>query len=254
METLKRVYDDEGIARILQLIPFGAQQKSSGPALRFAQSTANLDRTALANLVDHCYRRQSDVDALREVYRSFPPAWQRGIDAVLGPRRREQFVLPFSHRSLLARESIGDRVSAAAAQLVDGLASRTRRRGDAFTASLDRMVRNDYLEPLARGSRKAFETQRDTGALETAMERASLSRLRRVLRTLPREILVNAAVFESRETKTRIAAIYSRRGRRLFFEDLEAREAFITRDARYDFRVVIAARTRVLMIARKIAL
>lgn len=254
METVRLLHQASGMVQLVLSAPQSSVQKNAAPAIQFLAGLSGAGTMEIRAMVDHCYRRQSDVDALRELFPAFPPSWRAVVQGAIGNRRWEHFLSPRSGTFLHHRASRGDTVALAADRIVESLTSRLRRRGDAFPAALDRRIKRSYLDPLSRSGVTALRKRRESGELGSALQAASLSRLRRVLRMTPRSILVDAAVFESRDVKMRISTIFSRRGRRMFFEDLEARESAIQRETRFDYRVILSARLRVLAIAKRVAL
>jgi hypothetical protein len=80
-----------------------------------------------------------------------------------------------------------------------------------------------------------------------------LSRLRRDVPKLPREVLVFAAAGESAPVKERIASVFSRRGGVLFLEDVAAVERTMERGEFRDWDRVLAARRRLETVAIRAA-
>jgi hypothetical protein len=189
------------------------------------------------------------------------PAQRRALRAAFGPRRWEQLAdhavrRPPPQSAGPARapgaEASGEdprypwnAVALAAEHLVRRLAARVEQPGRRPPAATVEIIRRGYIDVRSQRLKAVLQGQIDRSVLEQLLEEVFLSQLRRDLPRLPREVLVLAATGETPAVRDRLAAVFSRRGREIFREDIAAVERAIERGDFSDWDRVLAARQRV---------
>jgi hypothetical protein len=139
----------------------------------------------------------------------------------------------------------------AAEIIVQDLAARIERQVIAQSDPVAVVVRQLYVSPRSDRFQRVWQQQISHGALVRALQEARLSLLRRRLRSVPRMMLLLAACGEAPEVAQRISAIYSRRGRRMYSEDLQVLDNSIRRGEIPNWEQLLSARQTVLRIAQE---
>lgn len=187
--------------------------------------------TATHRLVDSAYRSGDRFALFVTVYRYSGGRWRAAFDKALGARRKDALPndpLPIQRVSS-SDVSIWDRYAIALERFLDLFSGQIHRPGGAIDASTMDIVSRYYLRPRTDAMRSVWErTCRDT-RIDALLEEGRLSILRDLGRRYPRTTLVEAVAGRPEGTKRRIASIFSRNGRAIFLEDVEALEAAITR-------------------------
>ena len=238
-----------GMLRLMYAHPRTARERRARHAVRTVGELIHAGGAARNNFIDTAYRSGALYRDATTLIRWLAPPDRDALRRGFGPRRWEQIVDHGRRRSGGGDDGVfspWDRVATAAERLVMDLAQRIDRPGRRPAAATVSIVQRHYSEPRGARLRAAWRRHVDGGTLARALGEAWLSRLRRELPRVPREILILAAVGENREVQQRIAAVFSRRGQQLFREDVAAVEATITRDAFQDWDRLLAARRRLL--------
>jgi hypothetical protein len=272
LHALQNLLDFEltgyGMLRLLQTTPRTAEERRSRPALRTVQELIRAEGAAGRSLADTAYRSGTAYQAAATLSGWLSPSQQGQLRRAFGTRRWEQI---FDHG---LRRSIGgagggataggvlsgaaggvaggvasrfpwNAVAAAAEVLIADLAQRAQRPGQRPPAAAVTLVRKFYLEPRGNRLRSVWEDQIRRGVLAELLEEVFLSQLKRDLPRLPRETLVLSAVGEPPAVKDRISAVFSRRGRAMFAEDVAVIQAAVERGEFTDWDRILAARSTV---------
>ncbi len=238
-----------GLVRLLQSLPRTSTEKIGRYAVRAVVELARAGGVATREFVESAYRSGKAYRDLAGIVRWFPEAIRDRFAAALGGRW-EQLASHGTRRPLPAGEQGRAypwiAVPEACERLVSDLASRARRAGGGLSAVTGTVVERFYTAPRGERLQAVWRRQRVAGDLGRALEDTMLSRLRRELPHMPREVLVLAMVEENRDTKQRISAIFSRRGRTLFLEDVAALEAAVARREFREWDRVLSARRELL--------
>jgi hypothetical protein len=246
-----------GLLRLVQMHPRTETEKRSRPAVRTVVELIRAEGVPRRTLVDSVYRDGEAYRAAAVLFGWCSPLQQRDLRAAFGPRRWEQLMdharrrpaPPPGGTSLPGSGASGDdqrypwnAVALAAELLVRRLASRVEQPGRRPPAAAVEIIRRSYIDVRSQRLRTVLQNQIDRGILEQVLEDVFLSQLRRDLPRLAREVVVLAATGESPAVRDRIAAVFSRRGREIFREDVAAVERAIERGDFADWDRVLAAR------------
>ncbi|MFO8043269.1 MAG: hypothetical protein R6U25_08715, partial [Alkalispirochaeta sp.] len=217
------------------------------------------------SLADSAYRSGTAYQAAATLSGWLSPSQQEQLRRAFGTRRWEQIFDHGLRRStgvtaaggtaaggavpgaagVVASRLPWNAVAAAAEALIADLAQRSQRAGQRPPASTVALVKKFYLEPRGSRLRTVWEDQIRRGVLAELLEEVFLSQLKRDLPRLPRETLVLSAVGEPSAVKERISAVFSRRGREIFAEDVAVVEAAVARGDFTDWDRILAARSTV---------
>lgn len=212
---------------------------------RFATSAVVAAATAggvvARSLVDGAFRSGEAYGHLVTAATWCGPEAQKSILEALGSRRADSLVARMS--TVAGAPWVA--LPAAAESIAATLATRCGTPGAAPVAALCAIVRERYTTPRSTVLRAQWQRHRDGGTLSTAVTGARLSRLRRVVWALPRDTVLRAAYGESSDVVRTLTAAWSRRGRRLFVEDLDALTALIDRGDDVLWAELLEARLRV---------
>jgi hypothetical protein len=215
-------------------------ERRSGYATATIARLVTSGYSATQRLVDSAYRSGDRFALFVTIYRYSGATWRTAFDKALGSRRRDALPQEPSPTQRTAgpdgrtlttarRASIWDQYAVAVEGFVDLFATQIHRPGGAIDASIMDIVSRYYLRPRTDAIRAVWErTCRDT-RIDTLLEEGRLSILRDIGRRYPRTTLVEAVAGRPATTKRRIASIFSRNGRAIFLEDVEAIEAAIAR-------------------------
>jgi hypothetical protein len=250
-----------GLLRLVQMHPRTETEKRSRTAVRTVVELIRADGAPRRSLVDSVYRDGEAYRAASVLFAWCSSSQQRDLRSAFGPRRWEQLVdhalrrppaVPTGSASVFVAGSSGDdprypwnSVALAADLLVRRLASRVVQPGRRPPAATVDIIRRSYIDARSQRLRSVLHNQIDRGVLEQLLEDVFLSQLRRDLPRLPREVIVLAATGETPAVRDRLAAVFSRRGREMFREDVAAVERAIERGEFSDWDRVLAARQRV---------
>ena len=236
-----------GLVGLCALERFGAHQRQAAAALAAATALPHAAGSALTALADHAFSATEAVRGVAMLLRYGSPHVREGLRRALGARRAARRPAPTAPAT---RAQYGGSVPAAppapVAPLVDSGARRRRMRGRTMPAVLDEFVYRRYVVVQRDRSRTVYEKLVATDELAQRLEDTLLSALRRVLRGLPRSVLVDAAVGGPTAVVERIGTVWGRNGRRIFREDVDARAAQLRRGEHFDFTPFILARRTVL--------
>ncbi|HKK48616.1 MAG TPA: hypothetical protein VJ932_05935 [Alkalispirochaeta sp.] len=252
LHALQRLIDLElsgyGLLRLLQTAPRTPEARRSRPALRTVHELVKSEGAPLRSLVDSAYRSGEAYQAAAVLSVWLSPAQQDQLRRAFGDRRWEQIHEHGLRRAPRRSDGAavllpGTAVAAAAEHLVADLSQRSQQPGRRPPAATVEIVRRFYTEPRGTRLREVWETQIRRGVLAGMLEEVFLSQLKRDLPRLPRETLVLAAVGEPQAVRDRISAVFSRRGRKLFAEDVAAATALVERGELTDWDRILAARS-----------
>ncbi|MFA7566673.1 MAG: hypothetical protein WCY01_06570, partial [Alkalispirochaeta sp.] len=140
----------------------------------------------------------------------------------------------------------------AAEMLIGEYARRTHRPGYAVDADSMKILDRYYIRPRGTALKSLWESKRRDGEVEELLEHGLLSLLRSYGRRLPRAVLVEGAAGSSERTKHRLSLIYSRAGRKIFLEDVEALEGAIRRNDEVQWERLLGAQQTLKELARRI--
>ncbi|MCG8478881.1 MAG: hypothetical protein MI724_07285, partial [Spirochaetales bacterium] len=239
-----------GLVRLLQSLPRTSAEKIGRYAVRTVIELSRAGGVATREFVESAYRSGAAYRDLAVIVRWLPETIRDRLALSLG-RRWEQLVEHGARRPPPPTDGSGRAypwiaVPEACERLVSELAVRARRAGRGPSAATGNVVERFYTAPRGERLQAVWRRQLAAGDLGRALAEAMLSRLRRELPHLPRELLVLAAVAEHRDTKQRISAIFSRRGRALFLEDVAALEAAMERREFREWDRVLSARRELM--------
>ena len=245
--ALLRVLDAEithgGLLRLMRLAPRTAVERRARHAIRTIAELIREDGVAKRSLVDLAYRSGQLYRDLSLVALWCGPAEQASLRMGFGTRRWEQIVAHAERRHPGAgARPPWDQVAGAADRVVAELARRTEQPGQRPPVATAEIVRRYYLEPRGDRLYRVWRAQIADGALAALLEDVFLTQLKRDLPRLPRTALVHAAVGEASTMQQRIAAVFSRRGRQMFLEDVRVVEAAIDADRFREWDRLLAAR------------
>ncbi|MFW5696040.1 MAG: hypothetical protein ACOCYB_12790, partial [Alkalispirochaeta sp.] len=251
LHALQRLLDIEltgyGMLRLLQTVPRTPETRRSRPALRTVQELIRAGGGPQRSLADTSYRNGATYQAAAVLSAWLSPGQRDQLRRTFGHRRWEQISEHGLRRVPAAPDGSagvlpGNAVAAAADILVADLAQRSHQPGRRPPAATVEVVRRFYIEPRGSRLRAVWERQIRRGVLADLLEEVFLSQLKRDLPRVPRETLVLSAVGEPQAVRERIGAVFSRRGRALFTEDVAAAEASVARGDFTDWDRILAAR------------
>ena len=239
-----------GLVRLLQTLPRTPSEKLGRYAVRTVVELARAGGVVTREFAESAYRSSSAYRDLAQIVRWLPETIRDRCAAALG-RRWEQLSNHGARGRVVAagepwRTYPWIAVSEACERLVSDLAARARRAGDGPSAATGEVVERFYTAPRGERLSAVWRRQLASGDLGRALEETMLSRLRRELPHVPRQLLVLAVLEEDRDTKQRASAVFSRRGRALFLEDIAALEAAIRRREFREWDRVLSARRELM--------
>ncbi len=252
LSALQRILDLEltgyGMLRLLQTVPRTPEARRARPALRTVQELIRSQGAPLRSLADSAYRSGAAYQALAVLSAWLSPAQQQQLRRAFGDLRWEQISEHGLRRAPSAPGGAaillpGNAVAAAAEHIVADLAQRAQQPGRRPPAATVDVVQRFYIEPRGTRLREVWEQQIKRGVLADLLEDVFLSQLKRDLPRLSRETLVLSAVGEPPAVRDRISAVFSRRGRQLFAEDVAATQASVERGEFTDWDRILAARS-----------
>jgi hypothetical protein len=256
--VLETELEQQGLLSLAYRLPASREERVGGYAIRTVYAFLAQGGRSLRWFVDSAYRSGRRFRAFSTVYHALGETERARLDRVLGVRRRA--ALADEHR--LVREGQSDgvgqvnepwRLAALAAEtLVGDYARSTRRRGYAADVESMKILEKYYISPRGNSLREIWEKRRNDPMVEGLLEDGRLSLLRIYGRTVPRAVLVDAAAGTTEQTKRRLAAIFSRRGRRLFLEDIDVLEEAVRRDGFIEWDRLLSAREHLTALARRI--
>lgn len=220
----------EGISGLSLVLPRTTEERRGRYALRTVRELLRAGGVGPRTLAESSYRSGTHYQALVSLAAGLHARDREILRRALGRRRWEQVLDHSTHRVPALMPWVD--FSQACETLVRDLADRARRPGSSPPAAVNDLIRRFYSDPREERLREAWRAQIKAGALARALEDARLSLLRPLLRQLPRAVLVQAGCGETQEVKMRISSGYSRRGRRMYLEDVAVLEA---RLERHDF-------------------
>ncbi|TVR67071.1 MAG: hypothetical protein EA427_14965 [Spirochaetaceae bacterium] len=233
----------EGIGGLSTFLPRTAEERRSRYAVRTVTELLRAGGIAPRTLVESAYRSGSHYRALVSLVAGLQHRDREVVGRALGRRRWEQ-VLDHSTQHVPVPAPWID-FSLACEMLIRDLADRSRRPGYSPPGAVNELVSRFYSGPRDARLREAWQKQIEAGALARTLEEARLSLLRPLLRRLPRIILVQAGCGDTREVQMRISSTFSRRGRRMYLEDVAVLEAAMKRGNPVAWDELLAARMTV---------
>lgn len=249
---IHELLSQEGLAGVTATLPRSPGEIRYRYAVRTIREMIRQRGTATRVLAETAYRSGELYRAMAVVVAGLPPAGRGNVRESLGRKRWQQL---YDHsKTVLERNprvAPWDQWAQAADLVIQDLSTRMSKRGMALPELAAAVVRQLYLVPRTDRFQRVWKQQISQGSLASALQEARLSQLRRRLRTIPRLSLLLAACGEVPEVAQRISAIYSRRGRRMFREDLEVLESGILRGETTNWEQLLAARQTVLRIAQE---
>lgn len=201
-------------------------------------------------MVDACYAKQELFDQLLLLLSAMPTAQRELLRPAFGPRRADQ-LFARSDAQIVRGGDPAERLVQAGEAIMTALAARTRYRGAALPATLASLVETEYRAKRDLALREAWKKQRNELGLLELLESARLSHLRNLARRVPRQVLVDAGVGADAAIKRSMSRLFSRRGRRLFMEDVTALEAALKRGEYVDYERLNQAVAAVAQIAQR---
>jgi len=246
-----------GIASLVYHIPRTPEERLSVHAIRTITALIDGGGRVVERFVDSVYRSGRRFRAFTILRRLGGTEWIDHFDRALGPRRLAQFPTePSPIRSEFANPvAPGDvwrTFATAAEELVGEYARNARRRGMALDAASMDILSRWYHHPRSDAMRRVWERSRKDATVADRLEEGRLSVLRDLARGVPRRVMIDAVTGRDERTKQRLAAVYSRRGRRLFLEDVDAREAAIARNEMIEWEQILAAHRRLHALAERL--
>ncbi len=256
----------QGLLSLAFRLPASREEQLGGYAIRTIYAFLAQGGRSLRSFVDSAYRSGERFRAFSTVYYALGANERTRIDRVLGPRRLAALADanrlfrggdpgvsggPIRQGSSSVKEPW--RIAAVAAEtLIGEYARSTRRRGYAADAQCMKILDTYYISPRSNNLREIWDRRRQDPELERLLQDGRLSLLRIYGRNLPRAVLVDAATGTTEGAKRRIAAIFSRRGRRLFLEDVDVLEEAIRRGDSIEWDRLLAAQEQLTALARRI--
>ncbi len=247
---------NRGLLAIAYRMPRSAEERKSGYAVRTLYALLQLGGRGLREFVDSVYRSAEQFHAFVLVYNALGEAERRQLDHILGERRRAQLVSdrPDAYRRSGRRTVVEPWIAAADATelLVGRYVATARKRGHAVDVESRKIIDSYYLKPRSEALRSVWERARRDPEMERLIEEGRLSRLRALGRRVPRSVLVDAAVGTREEMKRKLSAVFSRRGRQMFLEDVDVIEGAIHRNEWIEWERLLSAQSQLKVLARKI--
>lgn len=250
---------DRGLLRTVELFPRSAVERRARHALRTVGQLIRADGVAKRSLIDTAYRSGTLYRDVAYVAQWVGAPERDALRMGFGTRRWEQITVHAARRppdpgplASTVPDRGGDarlpwvQLCHSAGRIAADLADRCLRAGQRPPAPTVDVVRRFYLDPRGERMRRVWRERVRDGALERALEGAFLSRLKKELPRLPRQVLIAAAAGTSPACKQRIGAAFSRRGRDILAEDVAAMERVIDQAGFADWDRLLAARTTLL--------
>ncbi len=240
----------DGLSGVVSAMPRTGAEKRGRYAVRALREMIRQGGVAARVLVETAYRSGALYTAMARIVPGLSPVEQKTLRSALGRRRWEQL---YDHgqsaRGLPPRELPWDSFVQGCEEVMADLAGRTVRAGMAPPEAAARIVRQFYSDPRGARLRQVWQKQIQSQQLVKALTDARLSTLRAMLRTVPREVLLQAGCGEHRDAKMRLSSGVSRQGRRIYLEDVEALQGRIERGEFHQWDTLLSARMIVLAAA-----
>lgn len=249
LRVCDRLLHGGGIGGIVTALPRTAEERRGRYAVRTVRELLRAGGVVPRVLAETAYRSGTHYRALAVLVEGMPVGDRETLRRALGRTRWEQ-VLDHSERGVVDRLP-WIAFTAACETLVRDLAERSRRPGYSPPAAVIEIVRREYTDPRDAKLYDAWKKQIDSGALARALEEARLSFLRPLLRRLPRDLLVRAGCGDTRETKMRLSASFSRRGRLMYLEDVAVLEGRVRRREMQEWDLLLTARMATRAVAER---
>jgi hypothetical protein len=246
-----------GISSLVYHVPRTPEERLSVHAIRTMAALSDGGGRVVDRFVDSVYRSGRRFRAFTVLYRLCGNEWRQQFDRALGPRRLAQFPdgsvpIPPEFANPAAPGAVWRTFAVALEELVGEYARNARRRGMALDAASMEILARWYHHPRSDAMRSVWERSRKDRTVADRLEHGRLSVLRDLARGVPRRILIDAATGRDERTKQRLAAVFSRHGRRLFLEDVDAREAAIARNDAVEWEQILAAHRRLSALAERL--
>lgn len=239
-----------GVAAFVRDNPWTPAMRRARYGLRATLLALEAGGRIASALVDACYADQALFNRLLLLLSALPSAQRGALRPAIGPRRAQQ-VFARSDAHLVRGGDPAERLVQAGDAIMAALAARARRRGAALPAPLAALVEAEYRAKRDRALHEAWNEQRRECGLLPLLESARLSRLRALARRVPRQVLIDASVEADATVKRSLSRLFSRRGRRIFTEDVAAVEAALQRGEYVDYERLTHAVATVARIAER---
>lgn len=239
-----------GVPAFLLSNPWTAAMRRARYGLRATLLALKAGGRVAGAMIDACYAKQELFDHLLLLLSAMPTAQREMLRPAFGPRRAEQ-LFARSDAQIVRGGDPAERLVQAGEAIMTALAARTRRRGAALPAALGSLVETEYRAKRDPALREAWKKQRKELGLLELLESARLSHLRSLARRVPRQVLVDAAVGTDAAIKRSMSRLFSRRGRRMFMEDVAAVEGALQRGEYFDYERLTRAVAAVAQIAQR---
>lgn len=240
-----------GLMAVMLAVPRTPRERQGRFALRAVRAMVRSGGVPARVCAETAYRSGELYHSMAVLLKGMAGDDRRSMRHVLGHRRWEQLE---GHGNRIPPGSgtyrPWDAVASAALLVMDDLAARTAQRGMAPPEVAARMVRQLYLAPQSARLKEIWHTQLKSRELGELVENARLSHLRGYLRSLGRETVILAGCSEPPAVQQRLAAVYSRGGRRMYLEDVAAMEGKMARGEFDRWDHLLAARKAVASAAR----
>ena len=244
--------EQRGLLSLVYRLPHTQEERNAGYAVRTIHALIRRGGRGLQSFVDSAYRSGDQFWAFSVVYHALGQVEQRRIDSFLGPRREQMVERDLSGPGLGRTMVPWQQAAVAAEMLIGEYARRTHRPGYAVDADSMKILDRYYIRPRGTALKSLWESKRRDGEVEELLEHGLLSLLRSYGRRLPRAVLVEGAAGSSERTKHRLSLIYSRAGRKIFLEDVEALEGAIRRNDEVQWERLLGAQQTLKGLARRI--
>ena len=239
-----------GLARLVTAHPRTPLERRGRYAVRTVARLIESGGVQARTLVDTSYASGDSYRALARLIPWFSPRHRANLAAGYGRRRWDRLATPALQTVTRGGAPPWEHFVTCCERALKPLVARVITPGRRPPPRVGELLRHLYLDQRTQRLRFVWRDHIERGSLAVAIDQARLSRLRRALPHVGRERLILSCVGESAATRSRLTAIYSRRGRELFEEDVWARTREIERDEYLQWEELLAARARVVEVAR----
>ncbi|SIQ25935.1 hypothetical protein SAMN05920897_10630 [Alkalispirochaeta americana] len=223
-----RILRQGGLSRMVTAVPRTQTERQSRHALRTVEELLGSGGIAARTFAETAYRSGDHYRAMIQVVRGLPRSGREQLRGALGRRAWEQMVLRSS------REEFGqepwDAFCRACGLLAGDLERRVYSPGRRPPPVVAALVQRFFVAPRQERLQSVWQKQIASGRLARALEEARLSWLRTALQQLPRAVLVQAGCGDSSRVQMRISAAFSRRGRKMYLEDVAVLQEHLRRN------------------------
>ncbi|POQ99112.1 hypothetical protein AU468_10880 [Alkalispirochaeta sphaeroplastigenens] len=207
-----------GLGRMVATLPRTPIERQSRHALRTVEELLAAGGRAARTFGETAYRSGDHYRAMVRVARGLSRSRREQLRAALGRRAWEQLLFHSSPEG--AAGEPWDAFCRACDLLVGDLERRVGSPGRRPPPAAASVVERFYIEPRRERLQAVWKEQIASGRLEGVLEEARLSWLRGALQRLPRAVLIQAGCGDSSRVQMRLSSAFSRRGRRMYLEDV----------------------------------